>query len=112
MKYHVRLCTALLTALVCVQAYAGDPGDGEVDRPHFFGRLKPKGGWNPDGRGMFHWWNPDCYPSFCGPDDYCRKPMPNVCRPRFAFSNSAYNQPHPAPATPPHLAPAPLPPSQ
>lgn len=112
MKNHVRLCTALLTALVCIQAYAGDPGDGEVYRPHFFGRLKPRGGWNPDGRGIFHWWNPDCYPNFCGPDDYCRKPMPNVCRPRFASSNSAYNQPHPAPATTPHLAPAPLPPSQ
>ena len=62
MKDHVKLWAALLTALMCAQAHAGDPavGDGpDVTRPHFFARFKPRGGWNPDGRGIFHWWNRD-----------------------------------------------------
>jgi hypothetical protein len=81
MRSKLKLSAIMLAALTCTQAHAGEPGDGEAQQPHFFQRLRPKGGWNPDGRGMFHWWNPNCYPRTCGPDDYCRKPMPNVCRP-------------------------------
>ena len=74
------------------------PATTEFHRTHFFGRLAPKGGCNPDGRGMFHWWNPLAFPNWCGPDDYCRKPMPNVCRPlhRQPFAR------HPLPPPPPH----------
>jgi hypothetical protein len=45
---------------------------------HFSG-LGPVGGWNPYGGGLLHWWNPCCFPRYCGPNDYCRKPLPRVC---------------------------------
>jgi hypothetical protein len=87
MKRHARLWAALLTATMCAAAHAGDTVDEDNQHPNFFARLKPRGGWNPDGRGIFHWWNPHCYPRSCAPDDYCRKPMPNLCRP---FLNASY----------------------
>ncbi|MHC5544956.1 hypothetical protein ACYOEI_42515, partial [Singulisphaera rosea] len=39
--------------------------------------------------------NPNCFPRWCGPDDYCRKPLPNLCRPAFP----AYGPP-PTPVAP------------
>ena len=82
-KNHVKLAALMLALSTCSLVRAGDLEDGAGQHPHFLGRLKPRGGWNPDGRGMFHWWNRHCYPRPCGPDDYCRKPMPELCR-RFA----------------------------
>jgi hypothetical protein len=84
-KNHVNpwLIVLALTACPLPLAHGGDPHDGPVDRPHFLARLGPRGGWNPDGRGIYHWWNRHCYPRSCAPDDYCRKPMPELCR-RFA----------------------------
>jgi hypothetical protein len=101
MRNHVKLWTIALTMMTSSQALAGEPGDWEAQRPHFFSRLRPKGGWNPDGRGMFHWWNPNCYPGWCGPDDYCRKPTPNVCRPCSPAPVPAYPPPPPAIPAPP-----------
>jgi hypothetical protein len=98
-----------LAAMTLTQVKAGDPGEPEVRRGHFLGRIRPVGGCNPDGRGLFHWWNPHCYPRWCGPDDYCRKPMPNVCRPGAYSYVGALPQPA-APAQAPQ-APAVQPPS-
>ena len=99
MKNHVRLAAIMLAMTTLAQTRAGGPDDWEAQqRPHFFGRIGPRGGWNPDGRGMFHWWNPHCYPRCYGPDDYCRKPWPNVCRP-LATPNHPLTAPD-APLTP------------
>jgi hypothetical protein len=56
---------------------AESPGGGCLQRIH------PAGGWFPYGGGLLHWWNPDCFPNCGGPDDYCRKSLPNVCRPKY-----------------------------
>jgi hypothetical protein len=79
MTRGARICAVALLVMTSTAARAGDTGPGEVDRPHFLSRLGPRGGCNPDGRGIFHWWNRDCYPRPCGPDNYCRKPMPDLC---------------------------------
>jgi hypothetical protein len=49
----------------------------------FLKRLGPVGGWNPYGGGLLHWWDPCCFPHCGGPNDYCRKPLPNVCWPPY-----------------------------
>ena len=46
-------------------------------------RLGPQGGWHPYGGGLLHWWNPRCFPCSGGPDDYCKKPLPQVCWPPY-----------------------------
>jgi len=75
---------ALVLALgACNQAIGGDHGRTEAARPHLFQRFRPAGGWHPDGGGLWHWWNPYCFPRCGGPDDYCRKPPPNLCRPTY-----------------------------
>src|SRR5262249_184954 len=58
---------------------AGEPVRGGWSRPRITHAFAPVGGWNPGG-GMFHWWNPCCFPQYCSPNDYCRKPFPNICR--------------------------------
>jgi hypothetical protein len=70
--------------LATAPAFAGDPGaSGPRPTGHFFHRLGPVGGCNPDGRGIFHWWERGCFALPCTPDDYCRKPMPALhCLPR------------------------------
>src|SRR4051812_27042746 len=79
---------ALVLALgACGQAIGGERGQPDVGRPRLLGRLGPAGGWHPDSGGLLHWWNPCCFPRGGGPDDYCRKPPPNVCWPPYpAFS--------------------------
>jgi hypothetical protein len=85
MKIRAAIWAVALVAMARVPAIGGEAGPleyvAEAPRPHFFQRLQPAGGWDPDGRGLIHWWDPGCYPRWCGPDDYCRKPFPNVCRP-------------------------------
>jgi hypothetical protein len=102
MKSQIALWAILLTVMVMapMQASAGEPGELDARKPHFLGRLRPVGGCNPDGRGLFHWWNPHCFPRPCGPDDYCRKPMPNVCRSWPLTHAGAYPQPQPTPPAP------------
>ncbi|MDR3635917.1 MAG: hypothetical protein P4L84_19095 [Isosphaeraceae bacterium] len=74
----------LSVVLACPPTLAGGPwAEGPPTSTHFLHRLGPAGGWNPDGGGLFHWWNPDCFPAPCTPDDYCRKPIPRpYCPPR------------------------------
>ena len=70
-----------LAALVCSPALGGEHGHGEPVKPSLIRRMEPVGGWHPDEGGLFRWWNPRCFRTPCGPDDYCRKPLPIVCRP-------------------------------
>lgn len=46
-------------------------------------RVAPAGGWHPYGGGLLRWWPRHCFPCGGGPDDYCRKPLPNMCRPCY-----------------------------
>jgi len=100
MRAQMPLWAIALALLTHIDARAGDPSDPNAYRPHFLARLGPAGGCNPDGRGLFHWWNPNCFSRSCGPDTYCRKPMPNVCRPTAFSYDRAYPQQQPIPAQP------------
>jgi hypothetical protein len=100
MRTPLTLWAIVLAVMTHSQARAGGPGDSDAHRPHFLGRLRPVGGCNPDGRGLFHWWNPHCFPQSCGPDDYCRKPMPNVCRPSAPTYDRAFPQTQPLSTAP------------
>ena len=73
---------ALIVTLANPSVFAEAPRtQGPHGSTHFLHRLGPVGGWNPDGGGLFHWWNPDCFVNPCTPDDYCRKPLPRLhCR--------------------------------
>ncbi len=55
----------------------GQPGPGSQKQ------VGPAGGWFPYGGGLLGWWNPHCFPCGGAPDDYCRKELPNVCRPAY-----------------------------
>jgi len=46
-------------------------------------RVCPVGGWFPYGGGLLGWWPCHCFPRWGDPDDYCRKPLPPVCRPPY-----------------------------
>jgi hypothetical protein len=100
MKRQAIGAIAILLAFATV-AHSGDgAGCGPAHRS-FLQRLQPVGGCNPGG-GLFHWWNPCCLPSACGPNDYCRKPMPNVCRFPVAPACLVPAQPQPpVPVLPP-----------
>jgi hypothetical protein len=69
--------TLAISQLSC----GGEPAQFEPQPQQFRCRFTPIGGWNPYGGGLFHWWNPNCFPRPCGPDDYIRKPLPRVCYP-------------------------------
>lgn len=75
--------TLVLTLVTCGQAIGGERGYSDPVRPHFLQRLRPAGGWHPDGDGLLHWWNSHCFPRGDAPDDYCRKPLPEVCWPPY-----------------------------
>jgi hypothetical protein len=75
---------ALLSALVASRwGRGGEPPCCPPPQPGFLQRLHPAGGWHPDGGGLLHWWNPQCFPCCGAPDDYCRKPLPRVCWPPY-----------------------------
>jgi hypothetical protein len=75
---------ALLFALsAAVEAWAGEPVCCESRPVGFLQRLGPVGGWDPYGGGLLHWWPRHCFPDCGGPDDYCRKPLPQVCWPPY-----------------------------
>jgi hypothetical protein len=75
---------ALVLALgSCAQAVGGEYWHPEPYREGVLQRFHPVGGWHPDGGGLLCWWNPHCFPRCAGPDDYCRKPPPNVCWPPY-----------------------------
>jgi hypothetical protein len=73
----------VLAAMTCSPVLGGERGRWEPAQPHALGRLAPAGGWHPDGGGLFHWWDPHCFPRCGAPDDYCRKPPPKVCWPPY-----------------------------
>jgi hypothetical protein len=101
MRALITPCAVVLALLLSAPARAGGPAGLDAHMPPFVTRLGPKGGCNPDGRGLFHWWNPHCFSRSCGPDIYCRKPMPNVCRPRSpAFGPYVQSQPKLPPRPP------------
>ena len=77
MKRQLPMWTIVLTLISCGQCLGGDGGESDAaPRRHLFQRARPVGGWNPYGGGVFHWWNPHCFPCQSAPDDYCRKPLP------------------------------------
>ena len=85
----------LIVILASHPAFAGGPRtEGTHTSTHFLHRLGPVGGWNPDGGGLFHWWNRDCFVYSCTPDDYCRKPLPRLhCPPRPVGPDHAHGHP-------------------
>jgi hypothetical protein len=83
MSRQVAIGALALGLMARCQAIEGDRHWCLPPQPHFLARLHPVGGWDPDGGGLFHWWNPHCFPCCGGPDDYCRKPPPPVCRPLY-----------------------------
>lgn len=89
-----------LVLVASCHAIGGEWGPPDPGRPHLLQRLAPAGGWHPDRGGLLHWWNPCCFPRCGGPDDYCRKPPPNVCWPPYppfyVWTPSTPSAPHPA----------------
>jgi hypothetical protein len=75
--------TLVLTVVASGQTMGGEHGRPDPDRRTLLQRFHPAGGWHPDGGGLWHWWNPACFPRCGGPDDYCRKPPPKVCWPPY-----------------------------
>jgi hypothetical protein len=65
------------------RAIGGESAYDHSGPRHFLQQFAPAGGWHPDNGGLFHWWNPRCFPRCGGVDDYCRKPPPRVCRPVY-----------------------------
>lgn len=89
MRRHAVLGAAVLALIAPTPAHAGDHVIYQTQRSHFLHKFHPEGGWNPGG-GLCHWWDACCLPQACGPNDYCRKPYPNLCR---------------YPVAPPHVVP-------
>jgi hypothetical protein len=81
MRSQAGMWALVLIAMTGPQALGGEPGACEPPQQRFVQRLHPVGGWDPYGGGLLHWWNPHCFPRYCAPDDYCRKPLPRVCCP-------------------------------
>jgi hypothetical protein len=81
---------------------AGDRLESRPAPPPFFHRVQPGGGWFPDRGGLWHWWNPHCFPRCGGPDDYRRKPCPRVCWPPYPpfYISGAPETHYPARAVP------------
>ncbi|QDV39403.1 hypothetical protein ElP_73700 (plasmid) [Tautonia plasticadhaerens] len=96
-----RLGWALLLVLgSCGDAIGGEGGRDGPRRPHLLQRLRPAGGWHPDDGGLLHWWDPHCFPRGGAPDDYRRKPPPQVCwppyPPYYIWVPPGQGTPHPA----------------
>jgi hypothetical protein len=99
MRFQAGIGATAITLIAVAGAKGGDYGVHEPSRSHFLHRIGPVGGWNPGG-GLFHWWDKRCFSQPCGPDDYCRKPFPNVCRYPIAPAWIVPGQP-PAPSLTP-----------
>jgi hypothetical protein len=87
----------LLVAGTAGRVYGADQPGCPPSEADWLKRIHPVGGWHPYGGGLICWWNPHCFPCACGPDDYCRKPLPNVCRQGYPW----YYQWGPPEACPP-----------
>lgn len=81
MNRNVWIVTLFLMLIVGRGVSADEP-PCQCPDSGFLQRLRPAGGWCPYG-GLLHWWNPCCFPRCGAPDDYCRKTLPDVCRPVY-----------------------------
>lgn len=83
MKRRGWLGVLLLGLVAGGPGFCADPQCCPPPQERFCQRLAPVGGWMPYGGGLLRWWNPCCFPHGGAPDDYCRKPLPKVCRPSY-----------------------------
>lgn len=83
MRRLVWIGILLLTAAAVGRAEGGDSQPCQQGPVGWLKSWHPVGGWDPDGGGLLHWWNPHCFPCAGGPDDYCRKTQPCVCWPPY-----------------------------
>ena len=83
MRFRIIMATLALGICATAQPRGGEYDHCEPAQQGFLARLHPVGGFNPYGGGIFHWWNPHCFPGRCAIDDYCRKPLPRVCWPAY-----------------------------
>ncbi len=83
MKSQIATWTLVLSLIATGRALGGDREYCPPPEHSLCKRVCPVGGWNPYGGGLLHWWKRDCFPRCGGPDDYCRKPCPNVCWPAY-----------------------------
>lgn len=88
MRRSVTIGALVLGLSASGPARGGDHGSMEspqdwLQKRHPVGDWHPVGGWHPYGGGLFHWWNPQCFPRCGNPDDYCRKPLPRTCWPPY-----------------------------
>jgi hypothetical protein len=70
----------VILSVASVGLHAGPPCC-EPPQNSILQRIAPVGGWDPYGGGLLRWWNPCCFPCSAAPDDYCRKPLPELCWP-------------------------------
>jgi len=104
MRRQAGMGAVAIVLLATTAAVSGEHIAHEPPRPHLLQRLHPSGGWNPGG-GLFHWWAPYCLPQACGPNDYCRKPFPNLCRYPIAPACAVPGPPQtPVPAPGPNVS--------
>src|SRR5260370_40360319 len=106
MRRRAWIGALLLTLIAGSRGAAGEPPGCEPCPPCFLQRVGPVGGWFPYGGGLLHWWDPHCFPDCGGPDDYCRKTLPLVCRPPCP-SCCPGSPPPPEPALLPRPSPGP-----
>ena len=81
MKRHMWFGAFVIVLIAGARGLGAEPFFCEPARESFLDRFRPVGGWAPYGGGLLQWWNAHCFPCDSGPDDYCRKPLPRVCRP-------------------------------
>lgn len=83
MRYHWWIGTLLVACTAASQGLGTEPPCCESPRECLIKRLCPINGCNPYGGGLVHWWPRHCFPRYCTPNDYCRKPLPKVCWPGY-----------------------------
>jgi hypothetical protein len=83
MRYLLSIAVLFLLCAPVQRAHGSEPSPCQQSVADWLSRWHPVGGWNPDGGGLVHWWNPHCFPCADGPDDYCRKKLPCVCWPAY-----------------------------
>ncbi|HEV3078822.1 MAG TPA: hypothetical protein VGY66_03560 [Gemmataceae bacterium] len=83
MRRHILIGVVLAILIAAGRGVGGEPRCSEPAQGCFLQPWRPAGGFSPYGGGLLHWWDPHCFPCWCAPDDYCRKPLPKVCWPDY-----------------------------
>ena len=83
MRCKLLFHTVLFVLVAAALASGAEPTGSEPRPACFLRQLGPAGGWCPYGGGVICWWPKHCFPPCGGPDDYCRKPLPQVCWPAY-----------------------------